>query len=246
MQNYKKLEQECKNEVYFGKQLLPVAPESLELKIKNQNRTMTLADGMEINILKFPGLTDITFDLRLPIYKYHWANYGGAADQVKFLNMFEEYKSKKAIFDFVVLRNRSDYTTHKNAVFTTSIKVSLEDYTIKESFDEGGDVIVSINLKQYRTYNITVGYSSRKQKVSNDLQIYAASTYVTQRGDTLDSIVTRFYEIDNAVRVRALTSVYNANKTTLQAYGLTVRQGTVFGVLTPLGGGLALTLPAVM
>ena len=46
---------------YFDKLLLPVAPPKLELKINNNNETVDLANNSQVNLLKDPGLTDITF-----------------------------------------------------------------------------------------------------------------------------------------------------------------------------------------
>ena len=54
---------------YMGKTLCPVAPSKLQLKIKGQNETLTLINEGEINILKKPGLTEISFDLLLPNVK---------------------------------------------------------------------------------------------------------------------------------------------------------------------------------
>ena len=55
---------------YLGKTLLPVAPQKLQLKIKGANKTYTLINDGEINVLKTPGLTDIEFDALLPNVKY--------------------------------------------------------------------------------------------------------------------------------------------------------------------------------
>ena len=44
---------------YLGKTLLPVAPQKLQLKIKGANKTYTLINDGEINVLKTPGLTDM-------------------------------------------------------------------------------------------------------------------------------------------------------------------------------------------
>ena len=48
---------------------MPVAPSKLQLKIKNQNKTVTLINESEVNIIKSAGLTEITFDLLLDVYK---------------------------------------------------------------------------------------------------------------------------------------------------------------------------------
>ncbi len=41
---------------YLNKMLLPIAPEKLELKIKNQNKTMNLINEGEINLIKTPRI----------------------------------------------------------------------------------------------------------------------------------------------------------------------------------------------
>ena len=51
---------------FFGNVQLPVAPESMEMTINNQNTTINLINDQEVNILKRPGLTEITFDLLIP------------------------------------------------------------------------------------------------------------------------------------------------------------------------------------
>lgn len=54
---------------------MPVAPSKLQLKIKNQNKTVTLINESEVNIIKSAGLTEITFDLLLPDRRYPFAQY---------------------------------------------------------------------------------------------------------------------------------------------------------------------------
>ncbi len=46
---------------YLDKILLPVSPEKLELKIKNQNKTMNLINEGEINIIKTPRINRSVF-----------------------------------------------------------------------------------------------------------------------------------------------------------------------------------------
>ena len=46
---------------YLDKLLLPVAPEKLELKIKNQNKTMKLINEGEINQIKTPVKFGVIF-----------------------------------------------------------------------------------------------------------------------------------------------------------------------------------------
>ena len=58
---------------YLGNTLLPVTPQKLQLEMKNANKTYTLINEGEINVLKTPGLTEIEFDALLPNVKYPFA-----------------------------------------------------------------------------------------------------------------------------------------------------------------------------
>ena len=129
--------------------LCPIAPSKMQIKIGNKNKTMTLINEGEINILKQAGLTDISFDLLLPNVNYPFANYKSGFKQASyFLNELENLKTKKKPFRFIVTR----FLPNGKMLFTTNMMVSLENYEIQEDADEGFDVIVSIKLKQYKTY----------------------------------------------------------------------------------------------
>ena len=58
-----------------GDMLLPVPPDTLSLKISNKNETISLINEGEVNLIKTPGLSEISFNIRLPNRKYPWANY---------------------------------------------------------------------------------------------------------------------------------------------------------------------------
>lgn len=132
--------------LYFGSTLMPITPEKIETKINNKNKTYTLLNSSEINILKDPGLTDISFDLLLPNLQYPFALYENGFQKAKYyLDIFERYKLDKTIFRLIVDRKLSV----KNDFAYTSILVSLEDYTIKEDVKYGFDFMVSLKLKQY-------------------------------------------------------------------------------------------------
>jgi len=60
---------------YLGEMLCPIAPSKLQLNVENNNKTVTLINEGEINILKQAGLTEISFDLLFPNVKYPFAKY---------------------------------------------------------------------------------------------------------------------------------------------------------------------------
>ena len=134
---------------YLDKTLLPIAPGKLQIKIGNTNKTVTLIDGGEVNLLKTPGLSDIEFECLLPQVKYPFAVYvGGFKPAAYYLQHLEQLKVSRKPFQFIVSR----VMPSGQVLFSNNVKVSLEDYTMSESADNGFDVNVKIRLKQYRDY----------------------------------------------------------------------------------------------
>ena len=134
---------------YLDKCRLPAAPEKLQIKINNANKTLTLIDEGEVNILKAAGLSDIEFECLIPQVRYPFASYDGGFKEAKhFLDRFEKLKSGKKPFQFIVSRTLPS----GKVLFSTDMKVSMEDYAIAEDAGDGFDLRVKIRLKQYREY----------------------------------------------------------------------------------------------
>lgn len=152
---------------YLDKLLLPIAPSKLQLKVNNQNKTLTLINDGEINILKKAKLTDVDFDCLIPQVKYPFALYKNGFEKASiFLNKFEQLKTSQEPFQFIVTRT----LPNGSMLFDTNMKVSLEDYKVKEDKKEGFDLVVSISLKQYKDYgtktaNVTFTQSKPKATV---------------------------------------------------------------------------------
>lgn len=207
---------------YLGKTLCPVAPSKLQLKIKGQNETLTLINEGEINILKKPGLTEISFDLLLPNVKYPFATYKSGFKRAKhFLDKFEDLKTKKKSFQFIVTRT----LPNGKMLFDTNMKVSLEDYTITEDRKEGFDVVVSVKLKQYKDYGTkTCKVTSTKTelKKTRPAKTTTDTTYTVKKGDCLWNIAKKFYGNGSKYTV-----IYNANKSKIKNPNL-IYPGQVF------------------
>jgi hypothetical protein len=133
----------------MGSVLLPISPESFSLKIKNANKTLTLINEGEINILRDAGLTELDFKVLIPAVQYSFAKYDdGFKRPSYYLDYFEKLKTSKQPFQFIVSRKLPD----GKMLFDTNMKVSLEDYKVDEKSQEGFDLVVSISLKQYKYY----------------------------------------------------------------------------------------------
>ena len=212
---------------YMDKMLCPVAPSELELQIKGQNKTLTLINEGEINILKKAGLTEISFDMLLPNVKYPFATYKSGFQNAKFfLDELERMKMDNEPFQFIVTRT----FPNGKMLFDTNMKVSLEDYTIREDREQGFDVVVSVKLKQYKdfgTKTCKITFASTKPKASTKTKRPASKnspapkkntkskskskTHKVKSGDCLWNIAKKYYGDGSQWK-----KIYNANKSVIE------------------------------
>lgn len=206
---------------YIDDILLPVSPSKLDISIENQNKTINLINDGEVNILKQAGLTNISLEFLLPNVNYPFAVYeDGFLDAKYYLDRIEELKLNLQPFQFIVTRNKP----LGGSIFNTNIKVSIEGYNIIEAVEDGFDVKVSIDLKQYRDYGTkicTINDSSNIGSGSGDTEISvevarevvssplpsSTQTYTVIKGDSLWKIAKYFY--GNGSKYSA---IYEANK----------------------------------
>lgn len=197
---------------YLGNCLLPIAPQKLQTKINNANKTITLINEGQVNVLKSAELTDIEFECILPQVEYPFAVYKlGFKRASYFLDYFETLKTSKKPFRFIVSRAMPS----GKVLFATNMKVSMESYTITEQAKDAFDVTVKIKLKQYRDYstkvvNLTSGESGTEGTIENPRPSEGwtlPTKYTVVAGDCLWTIAKRFYNNGSLY-----TKIKNANK----------------------------------
>lgn len=176
---------------------LPVAPEKVEIKIKNMNKTISTASGGEINIINSPGLTDIDFQVLLPNVPYPFANYPTKLPAVSkekegfrpasfYLGHFERLMLAKAPFKFYIIRQGQSGAIYADY---NIMKVSLEGYTIVEDVNSAPDMLVQLSLKQYKDYGLRIQpvVSGKVSPITNTPKPKPKTPkpYVVKKGDTL-------------------------------------------------------------
>ena len=132
--------------MYLDGVAVPVTPSKIDVKIANQNKTLNLIDGSEINILNEAGLSKVSFPLLLPNVAYPFATGGQKAQY--YLNHLERLKTSKQPFQWILNRSLPTGRT----LFFTNMTVALEDYQITDDAGAGFDITVKVNLKQYKSY----------------------------------------------------------------------------------------------
>jgi len=188
--------------MYLKKCLLPVTPKDVKIKINGKNKKVTLINEGEVNILKKPGLTDVELECLLPNVRYPFAVYNSGFQKASyFLDYFEELKVSQKPFQFIITRA----FPNGRALYDTNIKVALEDYQIIESADEGFDVKVKINLRQWKEYGSkTIAMQIEEKKVVSAAPVNPRpaetspappqpTTYTVVKGDCLWAIAQKFY-----------------------------------------------------
>ncbi len=206
----------------YGSDVLtfPITPGELSIKIGSNNKVITLINEGDINVLKSPSLTEVEFEARFPMRQYPYAREFSKFES--YWNVFRELKEKKKSFRFIVART----TPSGSRTWDTNLLVALEDVSIKESADEGDDVLISFKLKQYKEYGVktiklpkkedpkpdskTTTSTSDKPR-SDDTKPKLPTTYTVKRGDCLWTIAKKFY--GNGSKY---TKIYNANKSKIK------------------------------
>jgi len=193
---------------------LPITPSSFTMRVGSNNKVVTLINEGDINILKSPSLVEFEFDARFPMRKYPYSR-----DPLNFetyLNKFTALKTEKTPFVLNVIRT----TPNGQGTWATVRRVTLEDLEVKEDADEGDDVIVSFNLKEYKEYGVVVHKNSTKPDTTStsekpratDNKAVKPEEYTVRSGDTLWAIAKAKYS--NGVKWKV---IYDANKAVIEA-----------------------------
>ena len=233
---------------------LPIAPSALTIKVNNKNETLTLINEGEVNIPKLPGLSEISFTARIPQTQYPFANKLQSAavftDKFKALKLSKQpFKlTISRINNKNTILNRDailKYSTDKIVIFignkpvdktvivrtvinpygSSTFNVVLEDYTIKEDAEEGFDLLIDLNFKEYVEYSTKVYKTAATSTtdgeenvltpaVTTSLKSFSESSpYKVQSGDTLWKIARKFYGGTGS----DWKLIYDANKTTIES-----------------------------
>ena len=205
---------------YMDDMLLPVTPGAMTLKVANQNKTVTLINEGEINILKLPGLSKISFNALLPNKEYPFAQYeSGFQNAHYYMDKLELLKTKCLPFQFQVIR-----TDDRGEMLMDSLdmQVSLEEYELEENAEEYEfDVMAKIELKQYKTYG-TKTIEFKKTETTTEATVTEKRDTSTAPKTTGGYTVVSGDNLWDIARVKLgdgsrMNEIYELNKDTIEA-----------------------------
>lgn len=205
---------------YMDGMLLPVTPGAMTLKVANQNKTVTLINEGEINILKLPGLSKISFNALLPNKEYPFAQYeSGFQNAHYYMDKLELLKTKCLPFQFQVIR-----TDDRGEMLMDSLdmQVSLEEYELEENAEEYEfDVMAKIELKQYKTYG-TKTIEFKKTETTTEATVTEKRDTSTAPKTTGGYTVVSGDNLWDIARVKLgdgsrMNEIYELNKDTIEA-----------------------------
>lgn len=217
--------------------LFPVAPAELSTRINGRNETIVLMNEGEVNVIKKPGLTDIDFEVLLPNVKYPFAVYPNGFQLATFyLDKLEKLKISDKPFQFIVNR----MMPNGKLLFDTNMTVTIEDYEIIESAENGFDITVSIQLKQYRAYGnkrIVIQPTTQSQSASSSSTTQKAvveekrpiadkktpKSYTVKKGDTLWAICKK--ELGDGSKFNEIAKLNNISNPNVIKEGQVIKLG---------------------
>lgn len=182
-------------EVYLDDMRLPITPQKIQMKYGNQNKTVELINGEEFNIIRPPGLCEVSLDAVIPQSDYPFAVWDGAGDAEEFIEHLRELKEARSEFEFIVIREGPG----SQNFFDTNMDVTLEDYKISDDAKEGVDLLVSLTLKEYQHYgtkimNFTIMPEQTPQATETEedrAEPETPKTYTVLSGDSLWKIAKK-------------------------------------------------------
>jgi LysM repeat protein len=202
----------------YGLLTFPITPSELTINVGSNNEVISLINEGDVNILKSPSLIEVEFEARFPMRKYPYSR--NVSSFQTYHDVFKKLKEDKKSFRFIVAR-----TTPRGArTWDTNLLMALESYEIEESADEGDDVLITFELKQYKEYGVktiklpsstsnksksTSTSTSKKKRTSK--KSTSTKTYVVKRGDCLWNIAKKYYG-----KGSQWTKIYKANKSIIE------------------------------
>ena len=135
--------------MYLDRMEIPIPPAEMTTNIAGKNETIDLIGKGEVNIIKPPGLTEVSFKFMLPnsSYPFNQSTLFKGRKAKYYLDELKKLK-KKGVIQFIMVR-----MSPKGAMLAmTNMKATLEDWSIEEAAEEGLDMYANVKLKKWKDW----------------------------------------------------------------------------------------------
>jgi len=199
----------------IGHITLPVAPSQIAVRTVTGNRTVSLVELGEVNILKDAGLLEYSFNVLLPGRPFRCTSESMFMPPNDIVRFFRRIMEQRSPFRFIV--NRAlPFDIEVRDINMVNTMASVEGFTATEKAGEEGDIYIALTIKEHRLF------SSRLMDVDEVGGLIRGSerpgsgyvrTYTVQPGDSLWVIARRFLNDGSRFgEIARLNNIPNPNR----------------------------------
>lgn len=186
---------------------LPVLPEEIEIAEKSNNSSQTLQNLGEVTLINGTKLATLKLSGLFPKRTDPYVSSNSLKKPNEYIAMLKKWRDSKKPLTIAI----------SETAFPIEWKCTIESLVYKEKAGEVGDIYYSIDLKEYRYFNVKkaeiIGEDKSKVVVENTRvsEKETPETYKIKKGDTLYAIAKKFYGNGNKWR-----ELYKKNKSIIK------------------------------
>jgi len=183
--------------LYLDEMLMPVTPSAIQISYKSANETVTLIDGGQVTFMRKGEAATISMELLLPRRRYPFARYvsGFLSPEFYIEQLLARREAQEAV-RLILTRTAPGGTVLED----TNLRVSLEDLSVTEDGEDGGDVTLSLKLREYSEYvtkravldRASIVSSVQESVVRETANAPEIKTYTVAAGDCLWNIAKKY------------------------------------------------------
>ncbi|MCW2277729.1 LysM peptidoglycan-binding domain-containing protein [Heliophilum fasciatum] len=171
---------------------IPVNPDAIEIKESGEGKTYDVAGLGEINVIKSPKLTEISFGSIFPAMRYPFVVANALAAPIQYVQFIQRWLNTKRPIRFVFVSGSYDI----------NLPMSIEKFSWKEVAGSPGDIEYDLSLKKYVFYaakRVAVQPAATPEaralvvaETQRPVERQEQKSYAIASGDTLWLLAQRF------------------------------------------------------
>ena len=189
---------------------MPIMPGEIRVRYRGRNERISMIGGGEITQIRQGEHAQISINLSLPRRLYPFAHYPhGFIEPERFLNHFLELRDHRRPFRFICSRQTAD----GRLLSDTNLRVTIEALDVIESAEDGDDLQVQLNLREFRDFATRRIDENRmiSRPVRETENLPFGGTHTVVRGDNLWNLARKF--LGNGLRYR---EIFELNRDQIQ------------------------------